>query len=218
MWIIGVVLAILADVFTNTGTNLQKLAHTRIDQELKKKKKASARARQDLANSPIAEIDTSAQVASSFQVPPSPSKKEGGGFGSIDTPSPDQGSSGNVSPLVVSPQDSDETDSKKLVKSPSFAGTTPTGSDKPNYCTSPIWVLGVALLIGGAIGDFLALGFAAQSTVAPLGSLTLVVNMFMARWMHGERITPLGVIATVLIVAGSFITIAFANHNTFQYE
>eukprot|EP00475_Leptophrys_vorax_P045412 TRINITY_DN940_c0_g1_i3.p1 TRINITY_DN940_c0_g1~~TRINITY_DN940_c0_g1_i3.p1 ORF type:complete len:411 (+),score=67.61 TRINITY_DN940_c0_g1_i3:486-1718(+) len=122
----------------------------------------------------------------------------------------------NASPLIMSPLDSDGADS---VSRGSFSGTPTVGPvEKPNYCTSPVWVLGVALLIGGAIGDFLALGFAAQSTVAPLGSLTLVVNMFMARWMHGERITPIGVIATICIVAGSFLTIAFANHSTFQYS
>jgi len=123
---VGVVLAILADILTNTGTNLQKLAHTYLAR-LNKESPASL-------------------------------------------------------------------------------------DDKPNYCGSPIWILGVGLLICGAIGDFLALAFAPQSVVAPLGSLTLVVNLFVARWMHHEKITAVGILATICILTGSFLTVAFASH------
>ena len=42
------------------------------------------------------------------------------------------------------------------------------------------WMGGLGFTILGSILDFTALGFGAQSVVAPLGSLTLVANVFIA--------------------------------------
>jgi hypothetical protein len=41
------------------------------------------------------------------------------------------------------------------------------------------------MIILGSVFDFAALGFGAQSIVAPLGSLTLVANVVIAPLMHG---------------------------------
>lgn len=182
-WIIGVALAILADVFTNTGTNMQKLAHTHIEMDFRKTK--TARAKQAL-NTPLV-MD----------------------FATDDTAPLRPSSETDRSPSPHAPD---------VLRTASFTGTPPAKNQtKPSYWSSPIWITGVGLLVLGAIGDFVALGFAAQSIVAPLGSLTLVVNMFIARWMHGEKVTPLGIVATICIVAGSFIAIAFADHSDFTY-
>lgn len=45
----------------------------------------------------------------------------------------------------------------------------------PNYSRQPLWVLGMALVVFGSFFDFAALAFAAQSIIAPLGS---VANRF----------------------------------------
>uniref|UniRef100_A0A7S1GDF7 Uncharacterized protein n=1 Tax=Bicosoecida sp. CB-2014 TaxID=1486930 RepID=A0A7S1GDF7_9STRA len=75
-----------------------------------------------------------------------------------------------------------------------------------------IWMLGFVGIVAGAIGDFAALGFGAQSIVAPLGSTTLVANVFFAPMMLGEEISRSDLIATMAIVAGCVVSVAFASH------
>lgn len=77
-----------------------------------------------------------------------------------------------------------------------------------------LWIVGIFLMILGAIADFIALGLAAQSIVAPLGSLTLVFNVYVARWMHGEVITPSGIKGTFIILFGVLLSVFFAPHRT----
>ena len=54
-----------------------------------------------------------------------------------------------------------------------------------NYCANPFvplkWWLGLSGVIVGAIGDFVALGFASQSLVSALGGgTTLICNVVVA--------------------------------------
>lgn len=79
-----------------------------------------------------------------------------------------------------------------------------------SYVTDPWWLTGLILQIIGAIFDFAALGFAPQSVVAPLGSLTLVVNVLLAPIMQKEKPPIKTVIATSVIITGSVITVLFS--------
>ena len=147
--------------------------------------------------------------------------------------------------------------------------------------TDKTWALGLGLIIFGSVGDFLALGFAAQSIVrrhralsimlrhaltvfllnmiraygffvfapwchcfvwylfqilipdcfdsvvwnrvfgasqiAPLGSLTLVANVFFAPIMLGEKLETQDWIGTAAIVAGSALAVSFASHEGVSY-
>mmetsp|Transcript_10690 Transcript_10690/g.17482 ORF Transcript_10690/g.17482 Transcript_10690/m.17482 type:complete len:801 (-) Transcript_10690:45-2447(-) len=74
------------------------------------------------------------------------------------------------------------------------------------------WILGFLSILIGSIFDFAALGFGAQSVVAPLGSLTLVANIFFAQLMHGEKLSSRDVGATVVIILGCILSVAFASH------
>lgn len=83
-------------------------------------------------------------------------------------------------------------------------------ADKVKYRS--LWMLGFVGIVGGAVGDFAALGFGAQSIVAPLGSMTLVANIIFAPLMIGEKVTRSDVLATLSIVAGCTLSVAFASH------
>ena len=72
------------------------------------------------------------------------------------------------------------------------------------------WISGLLLQIIGALFDFGALAFAPQSVVAPLGSLTLVINVFLAPIMHKEKATCKTMIATCIIILGCVITVIFS--------
>ncbi len=88
---------------------------------------------------------------------------------------------------------------------------------KREYYKSKVWVLGLALIILGSAADFAALAFGAQSIIAPLGSLTLVSNVFFAPCLLGEKLTQRDVFATAAIVTGASIAIIFASHKDTIY-
>lgn len=75
-----------------------------------------------------------------------------------------------------------------------------------------VWTLGFILMVAGALSDFAALGFGAQSIVAPLGAWTLVANVVLAGWINGEKLTMRDLGSTALIVAGCAVSVATANH------
>lgn len=55
------------------------------------------------------------------------------------------------------------------------------------YFTRPLWIIGMFLIILGAIGDVGALGFAPQALVASVGGgCTVLVNVFFAHLWLGQ--------------------------------
>lgn len=80
-----------------------------------------------------------------------------------------------------------------------------------------LWLIGFVGITGGAIGDFAALGFGAESVVAPLGSMTLVANVVLAPLLLKEVISKSDLVNTFLIVAGCVLAVAFASHKDCLY-
>lgn len=68
----------------------------------------------------------------------------------------------------------------------------------------------MVLIVMASVLDFAALALGPQSVVAPLGSLTLVANTFVAPWMHGEKLQPGVIKATVVILVGCVASVAAA--------
>jgi drug/metabolite transporter (DMT)-like permease len=80
-----------------------------------------------------------------------------------------------------------------------------------SYVKQPLWQIGLLLVIVGSLGDFAALGFAAQSLVTPVGAVTMVANLFFASLWLGENLSKSDVGATGLILAGAVTAAAFAD-------
>ena len=80
------------------------------------------------------------------------------------------------------------------------------------------WLLGMLLVVVGSIGDFAALSLAAQSIVAPIGSVTLVANVFFAHYWLKESLSYIEVVGTTLIVGGSVCAVAFGDHSETAYD
>jgi len=74
------------------------------------------------------------------------------------------------------------------------------------------WVGGMVCIVLASVFDFVALAFAPQSVIAPMGSLTMVSNTCVAPWMHGEKLHGSVVLATLIIVVGCIIAVASASH------
>jgi len=87
-------------------------------------------------------------------------------------------------------------------------------SAERSYFSQPIWVLGLVMVILGAVADFGALGFAAQSLITPVGGFTMVANLFFASYWLGETITRLDLAATLLIILGIILVAAFADKSS----
>lgn len=81
-----------------------------------------------------------------------------------------------------------------------------------DYSKQGMWRCGLALVTLGSLLDFTALMFAAQSIVAPLGSLTLVSNTVFAPLLLGESISRRDLMATGAIVCGACMAIIGADH------
>lgn len=81
-----------------------------------------------------------------------------------------------------------------------------------------IWISGLVMMILGAILDFVAFGFAAQSLIAPLGSVTLLCNVILSPIMLGETVAKSDWVASFVIAAGCTVAIAFGDHETKTYE
>lgn len=85
------------------------------------------------------------------------------------------------------------------------------------YYKQGFWVMGIILVVLGSLGDFWALSMAAQSIVAPIGSITLVTNVLFARFGLHEELTRMDVIGTALVIVGSVLSVAFGNHESKEY-
>ena len=73
---------------------------------------------------------------------------------------------------------------------------------------------GVAMMICGGLLDFVALGYAAQSIIAPLGAFSLVLNALLSPVFIGEEITSTDWIATLIISAGCTTATVFGAHSS----
>jgi magnesium transporter len=81
---------------------------------------------------------------------------------------------------------------------------------RPSYL-QPLWCIGMAILIIDASADFVWIGLAPQSLLAPLGGLSLGFNILLAPIFHKkEKVTRKIVIATAWIYVGTIVTVLFA--------
>lgn len=83
---------------------------------------------------------------------------------------------------------------------------------RKKYWQNPSWLLGLCLVVVGSIGDFAALGLAAQSIVAPIGAVTLVANVAFAHYWLKEDLSKQDLIGTICIIVGSTLSVAFGKH------
>lgn len=84
------------------------------------------------------------------------------------------------------------------------------GTKRPVYL-QPLWCMGFVIQAFDACGDFVFIGLAPQSLLAPLGALSLGFNVILAPIFHpSEKATPSLVLATAFIYVGTIVTILFA--------
>jgi len=76
----------------------------------------------------------------------------------------------------------------------------------------------MACMVLGAIVDFAAFPFAAQSLLAPLATTTIVFNIGMANYLSKEQPTLVNVLATCAILVGTIIVVVFGDRCSPVYK
>ena len=73
-----------------------------------------------------------------------------------------------------------------------------------SYLSSPLWWLGLFLVMVGSVGDFAAFGFATQALVASLGGgSTIVANVIIAHFFNHEHLYNTDLIGVLFIMIGT---------------
>ncbi|XP_071952838.1 NIPA-like protein 2 [Antedon mediterranea] len=84
------------------------------------------------------------------------------------------------------------------------------GICEDDYTKSRLWWIGIILMIIGEIGNFLAYGFAPATTVAPLGTTTVIANAYIASLYLGEKVRWQDILGTLVIIVGVFLILTFS--------
>ena len=79
------------------------------------------------------------------------------------------------------------------------------------------WWIGMFSAIGGALGDFAALALAPQSVCSPIGSTTLVANLFFATLWLKEKLRIIDLVGTLLVIIGAVVSVIFGSKTTRCY-
>jgi hypothetical protein len=94
----------------------------------------------------------------------------------------------------------------------------PPHARRPVYKRPLFWMSLLLMIIVPAPLDIIAFGLTPQSLLAPLSSVTLVLNTIFAPCLLGETLTALDVAATLLIVSGACISTVFGSHSHRIYD
>jgi len=86
------------------------------------------------------------------------------------------------------------------------------------FIRQPLWCLGFGLFLAGNIADFIGLGYASQTIIAPLGSVALLSNSIYAPCFLKEKFHLRDLIATLSIIAGTVLVVIFGSHEDTHYE
>lgn len=80
----------------------------------------------------------------------------------------------------------------------------------PSYVCNPIWLSGLMVQGIGNVCDVVALNYAPQTIIGPLGGLLLVINMVFSSIIQKERVSIPTVTITLLITFGAILSIVFS--------
>jgi len=83
---------------------------------------------------------------------------------------------------------------------------------EPNPFKQPVWVLGLAMVIGGEVGNFAAYGDPSTpaSVVTAVGCVGVIANLFIATFFLKEPFRRRDLVGVLLVVTGVLLLVFFA--------
>jgi len=85
-----------------------------------------------------------------------------------------------------------------------------SAADKLLYFKSPLWWLGMTMMVSGEVMNFAAYAFAPPILVTPLGALSVIIGAVLASFFLKEELGQLGRVACALCLLGSLIIVLHA--------
>jgi hypothetical protein len=182
--LIGIVTAIIGNIFVSFALNIQRYAHIRLHDEKVRKKERTKSAAKD-AQSGYGTVRADGRPAGNSQ-------------------NDNTDNAGGEEPLRNSfhSSDTDRSDDSTCSKHDTYQVQT--------YLKSPYWWGGIVLMTVGEAGNFLAYGFAPASIVSPLGVVALISNCVIAPVLLKERFRFRDFCGVVVAVAGAVVVVLSA--------
>ncbi|SLM39873.1 Magnesium transporter NIPA [Lasallia pustulata] len=206
--LIGIVTAIVGNIFISFALNIQRYAHIRLHRE----REHGNRSGKGKTNGHNGCGTRQAKIA------------EERARLNLDAPAQDEGDAEHQKryhgdPFVSESESEDDetTPLKRPSQTRSSSESTIKQSEKGNadadgktYLSSPYWWAGILLMTVGEAGNFLAYGFAPASIVSPLGVVALVSNCIIAPCLLKERFRQRDFWGVVVAVAGAVTVVLSA--------
>lgn len=212
--LIGVVTAICGNILISFALNTQRYAHLRLSRDRREKlveeKRKRAQRRGEGRSEGLEEIGRQQNGKKEVN-----GKKELNGNGSDKRP---QHEARETDPLIPKSTDSASSDrtirqedqEPELDQDQDSDDESVTGKEK-SYLSSPIWWVGIIMMVLGEAGNFLAYGFAPASIVSPLGVVALVSNCLIAPLLLGEKFRIRDGLGVLISIAGAVVVVLSAS-------
>ncbi|OJD20715.1 hypothetical protein ACJ73_07950 [Blastomyces percursus] len=222
---IGIVTAIVGNVFISFALNIQRYAHIRIEREYDRNRQRNGWKRSASRTTvPSGRLSSSNYGTGAREYEDeAANEQERAGTAQAETNGRSTGSE-EISRLGFRPYtDEDEgererdnflddgnPDADRLQQSfMSDRTLTPPleksqiSNERKSYLRSPYWWTGIILMTVGEAGNFLAYGFAPASIVSPLGVVALISNCLIAPFMLKETFRRRDLIGVLVSIAGA---------------
>ena len=177
--LIGIITAICGNVLISFALNTQRYAHIRLSRdrdEWKEKQRVEKRSkRQNTAQTSYGTQESDIAEQRAKQNAKSEPHDHDGAAEYTMEPQEEANEADPLIPRLGSRKAS--TSSEDTVRPDEKDNGSPAQN---SYLKSPIWWLGISLMVVGEAGNFLAYGFAPASIVSPLGVVALVSNCLIA--------------------------------------
>ncbi|KAI7849574.1 magnesium transporter NIPA-domain-containing protein [Circinella umbellata] len=179
---IGVLVSVCGNMLISVALNVQKLAHNKIQEN---------------------------QVATYFANMDEPPRwiSTAPSYYANNSFFPDDGYSSPRSSEELQRSEEEELEHQKFIMAMAQEQTR----GESDYLKSKLWWLGISLMVLGEVGNFVAYGFAPASTIAPLGTTTLVTNVILAPLMLKEVFRKRDLLGVVLAVLGAGMVVLSSN-------
>lgn len=192
--LIGIVTAIVGNIFISFALNIQRYAHIRLNRDRPGEQgdwKRSQERDYETQQSEIADERTRLNLGAPIH----------------DGLHIDHGSHLNnghdVNGNDESPHRKDSLHSRNSSNSTIKTYEKTDSHDTKSYLSSPYWWAGILLMVTGEAGNFLAYGFAPASIVSPLGVVALISNCVIAPCLLKERFRQRDLWGVIVAVGGA---------------
>ncbi len=203
---IGIVTAIVGNVFISIALNLQRYAHIRLDRELRKGLKCEEHGgtRDQAETKSRTDHNPLQGGVSSPSDQPTDAALVSDGDTHGESHEADEGT-----PLISHHKKHSLLD-KMRTRQRTSESPPATDPSQRTYLSSRIWWAGIILMTIGETGNFIAYGFAPASIVSPLGVVALISNCVIAPIMLKEEFRRQDLLGVLVAIAGAVTVVLSA--------